>query len=629
MTSGLTRRSLLKSLPIAAQAMVPARTMAESLPDAGDGETRPNIVVINLDDLDSRSLDGMPSVRAHLVDEGASFESFIVTQPGCTPSRASLLRGQYGNNHGVLRSSGEFGGFQRFHDLGHEESTVATWLQESGYRTALVGKYLNHYPGDLDPTYVPPGWDEWYSPTDGIGSSTGKGYRNYTLNENGVRVPYGKERDDYSTDVYARKALSVIDRAMADGRPLFLYVAPRAPHGPAQPAKRHKGMFADVDPARDPAFDAADVSSKPAWVRANPRLTNEQVEEIDDLWRSRSETLLAADDLVEQVVGRLRDHGALDRSYVFFTSDNGYHLGEHRLVSGKGTPYEQSIRVPLVIRGPGIEGGTQEHRLAGMADLAPTIAELAGTAVPAFVDGRSLLPVLASDPAEMPGREAILIEKYRNSALRGTGVAQMALPVAQREDDDDEGNAIVPSWMALRKPNAIYVEYETGEREFYDLTEDAAQLDNLADSLEAAATVRLSAHLAALVTAAGPECGIVEDAPYDDPEVIPPMPAMQGPDFDARLRAGETVRLLGSALDAYGNPVADDGLSWSASIRHDEGVTDLLAESSGNAIELSLPADEARGRRFLVVALTATDAFGNSRTIERSIRVGRSAANAA
>ncbi len=593
-------------------------------------DARPNIIVINLDDLDSRSLAGMPNVHAHLIDQGASFESFIVTQPGCTPSRVSLFRGQYGHNHGVLRSSGEFGGFQRFHDLGHEQSTIATWLQESGYRTVLVGKYLNHYPGDRGPTYIPPGWNEWYAPTDGIGRSTGKGYRNYTLNENGVRVPYGKEPDHYSTDVYARKALDAIDRSMAENRPLFLYVAPRAPHGPAQPAKRHKGSFADADPPRDPAFNLADVSGKPGWVRDSPPLTADEIAEIDDFWRARSETLLAVDEMVARLIQRLDDHGALDRSYVFFTSDNGYHLGEHRLDTGKGTPYEQSIRVPLVVRGPGITAGTREHRLAGMADLAPTIAELAGARTPAFVDGRSLLPVLASDPADLPWREAILCEKYRNSALRVAGPARLSSPALQRdEDDDDDGKVVVPSWAALRKTDAVYVEYETGEQEFYDLREDAAQLDNLADSLSPATTVRLSAHLAALVGAAGAACWEVEDSSYDDPARVPPMPAMARPDPGEQVRAGDTVSLRGSALDAYGDPVSGDGLTWSASIEHDAGVTELLFASPGGRIDLPLPADDVQGRRFLVVALTATDSAGNSRTIQRSIRVRRGDARAA
>lgn len=627
MTSGLTRRSLLQSVPIAAGARISARVAAEPIATASAG-IRPNVIVINLDDLDSRSLAGMPSVRSLLVDRGVSFESFIVSQPGCTPSRASLLRGQYGHNHGVLRSSGEFGGFQRFHDLGHEDSTIATWLQAAGYRTALVGKYLNHYPGTLGPTYVPPGWDEWCSPTDGIGNATGKGYRNYTLNENGVRVAYGKERDDYSTDVYARKALDVIDRWTADEQPFFLYVAPRAPHGPAQPAKRHKGSFAGAMPPRDPAFDEADVSGKPAWARATPRLTDEQVAEIDDLWRSRSETLLAADEMVAHVVQRLQERGALDRTYLFFTSDNGYHLGEHRLVSGKGTPYEQSIRVPLVVRGPGIPMGRREGRLAGMADLAPTIAELAGASIPGFVDGRSLLPALADDAADVPWRTAILSEKYRNSALRVAGVAKLASRAAR--DDDDNDDALLPSWTALRKPDSVYVEYETGDREFYDLVEDAAQMHNLAASIGAATTVRLSAHLAALVDAAGPDCLVAEDSPFDDPASIPPMPAMDSPDLALRLYAGGTATLSGSALDAFGNPLPDEGLSWSASLRHEDGSTELLADTVGNGIVVALPADDGeRGKRFLVVALTATDAAGNQRTVERSIRVRRATPDAA
>ncbi|HEU5433728.1 MAG TPA: sulfatase [Thermomicrobiales bacterium] len=580
---------------------------------AATGATRPpNIVLINLDDLDSRSTAFMPNVRTLLVEEGTSFDAFIVPQPGCSPSRASLLRGQYIHNHGVLRSSGDFGGFQRFHDLGCEESTVATWLQTAGYRTALVGKYFNHYPGDQEPTYIPPGWDEWRSPTDGLADANSRGYRNYTLNENGRLVAYGKKPRDYATDVDALQAEAFIARSAAAATPFFLYVAPRAPHKPAQAAKRHKGSFADAELPSPPAFNEADMSDKPAWARAMPPLSAEQVAETDELRRKRIESLLAVDDLVARLIGRLEQAGELARTFLFFTSDNGFQLGEHRLTSGKGAPYEESIRVPLVVRGPGVRRGATESRLVGMADLAPTFADLAGIAPPGFVDGRSIVPLLGEGSGPEAWRTALVSENFRNSDVRrsGDGRPQRA---ASEEDDD---SATMPSWKALRRARDVYVEYETGEREFYDLAEDPDQLDNAAGKADAATIVRLSAHLAALAQTATDACRAAEDAAFDDPATIPPLPTIQGPAMGEAPAFGEEVTLRGSALDAYGVPVPDDRLVWAAWLRTDGEAAELLPPTPGNDVRFALPpSDERAGSAFLDISLTAADGHGNDRTV--------------
>ena len=164
-------------------------------------------------------------------------------------------------------------------------------MQAAGYQTALIGKYLNGYPEADDPTYIPPGWDEWYASIDG----TGKYFR-YDLNENGSLVNYSFDDADYSTDVLAAKATHFIRNSAEANGPFFLFLATQAPHGGAKPARRHRGAFADSTAPRPPSFNEADVSDKPPWLREASKLTAEQIAKIDANYRLRLETLLAVDE---------------------------------------------------------------------------------------------------------------------------------------------------------------------------------------------------------------------------------------------------------------------------------------------------------------------------------------------
>lgn len=440
---------------------------------------RPNVVLIVADDLRADELWAMPAVQT-LLDEGISFEQAFAATPGCAPSRASLLRGQYPHNHGVLRGSGDLGGFGRFRAMGNEASTLATWLQHAGYRTALIGKYLNDYPSGAEPNHIPPGWDEWAGATKG-------GYVGFELNENGRLVRYRKRDRAYQTDVLAEKATSYVAAAAAAGDPFFLYLAPRAPHGPATPAPRHEGAFAAESAPRPPSFDAADVTGKPRWLREATPLDTEVVAEIEAVYQGRLEALQALDDLIAGLVAALETAGALQNTYIVFTSDHGYHLGEHRIVGGKGTPYDEAIRVPLVIRGPGVAVG-QTSALASLIDLAPTIAAWAGADIPRFVDGRPLQPVLQGPPAAW--REAVFVTHHHNRPDRTDGP---------------------PAFRALRLDGHVYVEYTDGWRELYDLESDPFQLDNRADVVDREQLHRLAAGIEALADCAGGACRDAED----------------------------------------------------------------------------------------------------------------------
>jgi N-acetylglucosamine-6-sulfatase len=449
-----------------------------------------NIILINTDDLEADSLRSMANVSSILRHGGASFTQFVVAAPDCCPSRASLLRGQYVHEHGILRGSNKFGE-GKFRSRGLEDSTLATWLHRAGYRTALVGKYLNGYSDD--PTHVPPGWTEWYA-------TFSNQYFDYQINDNGRLVSYGREAADYQTDVLSQKSVSFIRRSAKAGRRFFLYLAPSAPHGPATPAPRHESLFAEVTAPRTASFNEEDVGDKPEYIRDTSSLSQADVDTIDERYRDRLRALQAVDEMVAEIVTTLKDTGTLSNTFIFFTSDNGYLLGQHRQTD-KGMPYEEAIAVPLLVRGPGIPAGRSIDQLASNIDLAPTIAALARASVPRFVSGRSLVPLLqGSQPRTW--RKATISQYYREG--NGDPGELGTEPVL-----DQPGS---PSFLALRTENRAYVEYVTGERELYDLANDPHQLRNLAaDSDYAAEVDRFHAWLEAFRACSGRACRTVEN----------------------------------------------------------------------------------------------------------------------
>ncbi len=323
---------------------------------------RPNLVLIVADDLDRNlgTTDAMPNLHRTLVQQGLTVSDYFVTNALCAPSRATLLRGQYTHSHEVGWNQAPSGGFERFLRMGHEASTVATWLQGSGYRTMLVGKYLNQYPEGGNRTHLPPGWTEFISPID---DEAYKGF-DYRMNENGRIVSYGRRPHDYLTDVLLRKTEDVLRRSR--GAPFFLYLAPYAPHHPAAPAPRHDRLFASAQVPRTPSFNEDDVSDKPAPRSA---LAGSEIENIDLLYRSRLQSMQAVDEMIARVVQILENSGQLGDTFIFFVSDNGFHMGQHRLRPQKATPYEEDVRVPLIVRGPGVpRGETLSGYLAGNVD---------------------------------------------------------------------------------------------------------------------------------------------------------------------------------------------------------------------------------------------------------------------
>ncbi|MBE0672123.1 MAG: sulfatase [Anaerolineales bacterium] len=451
-------------------------------------ENRPNILFILTDDLDSRlgTMDYMQNVQNLLVARGTSIADYFVTSPVCCPSRTTTLKGQYTHNHGVYHNDSPNGGFVKFNESKGENSTLPVWLQAAGYRTALIGKYLNNYPNSNEREYVPPGWSEWYSPAR---KNAYDGY-DYVLNENGVLVAYSPHEVNYFTDVMSRKAVDFIQRADKDDTPFFLYLSTFAPHEPSTPAYRHLNLFPDLTVPQTPSFNEADVSDKAPDMSRNPLLTQAQIDNMDELYRNRIRSLQAVDEMVAELVKTLEETGQLENTYIIFTSDNGFHMGQHRLYAGKEFLFEEDISVPFIVRGPGIaEGESVSGYLSGNVDLASTFSAWAGVEPPAFVDGRSLTNILAGNPIPYENwRQVFLLEEYRAG---------------------DE-NFPVPTYSGLRTEQYLYVEYSMGFVELYDIQKDPYQLENIAPSADPALLKYYSDWLEALNKCSGSTCRELE-----------------------------------------------------------------------------------------------------------------------
>ena len=394
----------------------------------------PNIILIVTDDQRWDSLNYMPTVQTELVAQGVTFSNAFASTPLCCPARASILTGQYAHTHGVIDNAGAV-------NLFNDSSTLATWLQDAGYRTALIGKYLNGY----TTTNIPPGWDEWRV----LARRVQHYYYDYQLSENGVLVSYGSDPANYSTDVLANKAADFV--RSSTGTPFFLMFAPIAPHAPSIPAPRHEGTYSDLPPWRPPNFNEADVNDKPDWVRTRPSLNEGRID-ADRI--AQLESSLAVDDALAGLLDALDEIGQRDNTVIIFLSDQGLAWGEHRW-DQKRCPYEECFRIPLVMVYPGLVApGLVENRFVLNIDLAPTLLELAGVSIPASVEGTSLVPLL--DGSVVNWRQDFLFEHW-------------------------QGNSPVPGYAGLRNEEWKYVEYATGEFELYDLANDPYELINLAD----------------------------------------------------------------------------------------------------------------------------------------------------
>lgn len=439
--------------------LVPALTSVPA-PAARAAETpaleRPNIVLITTDDQSLTDLAWMPHTRRLLGEAGATFTNMLSPHPLCCPARAEILTGQYAQNNGVRsNASASHGGYGALRD---PDSNLASWLHDAGYQTAFVGKFLNEYwPGR---SHQPAGWDVW-NPFAGAPYH----YYGYSLWENGQPTTY---RDVHSADMIARRTTDYIQQFAGTDRPFFVWASQVAPHGvcrpsreltctaKARPARRHRHLFRGVraPETRLTSFNEANAADKPRHIRHKARVDPARTNRV---FRSRIRALQAVDEGVAAAVATLEATGELDDTLVVFTSDNGYLLGQHRLI-GKNQPYEEAMRVPLLVRGPGVPAGVVRTQTAAIVDLAPTFVDAAAAPVTRGLDGASLLPAM-TDGAHRP--TTYLIQGSPRNARESRRAGWF--------------------YRGVRTERYTYVRYPlTGFVELYDRAADPRQLRNVA-----------------------------------------------------------------------------------------------------------------------------------------------------
>jgi N-acetylglucosamine-6-sulfatase len=443
---------------------------------------QPNIVMVMTDDQAAGMLsrETMPKTTKEVVKAGTNFTQAIATTPTCCPSRASFITGQYAHNHGVLEND--------YTLIGDDTSTLPTWLQAAGYRTIHVGKYMNRYKKLRGANEVAPGWDEWYSALEPYS------YYDYLLRENGKKVGYGKDPDDYLTRVLNEISLEQLDRAARSQKPFYLQVDHYAPHiapgdkkrcdGAAVPDPKDMERFTD-EPLPEPAsFNEADVSDKPSFIQGLKTLGRKKVADLERRYGCALASLRGVDRGVDELLNALDDAGELDETVVIFVSDNGFFYGEHRIPDAKQNPYEEALRIPLAMRIPaqylgGAQAAGRVDSLVANFDVTATILQLAG-ATPCngagacrTLDGRSLLPLVAGQNAAFPPDRALAVELKRiaqNAPVLGGRACTYTGVRTPRYAYFHHTEALNPQTRACEPVSDV---------EWYDLAADPFQLASL------------------------------------------------------------------------------------------------------------------------------------------------------
>jgi arylsulfatase A-like enzyme len=497
---------------------------------------KPSFVVIQTDDqtLDGlyaayRTFEGtgktraMPNTLDLIAKRGMTFNRYYVSYPLCCPSRVSLLTGRYAHNHNVKGNVQPNGGFTGFEQQGALTHNLAVWMQNGGYKTIHIGKFLNGY-GDKpydEGKFVPPGWNSWHTI---LNADTSHYFYGYLMNNNGtIEGPYGDSgnwdtreygvRDDigcpfaptnglpcyYETDHLTELATREIAETPAD-QPFYLQLDYTAPHGdfrrPAgpEPAPRHYNWFkgARLPHDRSEGFDEGNVTDKPRFIRNAPHLSLNDKHTYRVYWQKQLESLRSIDDGVKLIIDTLGGMSRLRSTYVIFTSDNGFFFGEHRLIGGKFLAYEPATHLPFLIRGPGIRPDTQTGELSSQIDIAPTILELAGVGADKSIDGRSMIPFL-KDPS-LRTRRPLLFESFvETSDVDQNGGAET--PPAYEPAPNSGGALARPrgeggatasilappkDYEGIRLGPYKYIAWPSGEKELYDINKDPNELNNLA-----------------------------------------------------------------------------------------------------------------------------------------------------
>ncbi|GAW24402.1 hypothetical protein ANO14919_139860 [Xylariales sp. No.14919] len=509
---------------------------------------RSNIVFIMTDDQDLHlgSVDHQPFVKKELAEKGTTFSQHYVTVAKCCPSRASLLRGQAGHNTNITEVSAPGGNYDKWLISGQNEDYLPHWLTAAGYNAEYVGKIMNGY-NTANYEQAPGGWTYIQTAVDDYTYE----YNNVVMSLNGeTPISYPGY---HQSDVYSAMAVDRIEKLSAQGKPFFLGIAPTTPHvelGPGKwpvPPVRYENEFNGIKAPRHLNWNPDDSyqQQKVSWIKNQELLNDTTIEKLDGLYRARTQSLLGVDDIVEDVIAKLEEKGILDNTYVIYTSDNGWHIGNHRVSAGKSLHYREDSNVPFIVRGPGIPANKTSILPGAHLDLAPTFLAIAGLTpdderYPPFLDGRSLLEDWKNpevEPTQCPvsggGREVINVEYW------GRGEEETPWGVIPHPNNSYKTIRIVRPDGATY----LYSKWCTGEAELYDTASDPGELTNLALNADQDEEMgRLLSRLNGLLIAAK-SCAV--DTCRNPWSLLQPEPERRAVDTQTNL----TITCLEQALD--------------------------------------------------------------------------------
>ncbi|KAI0201229.1 arylsulfatase-like protein [Astrocystis sublimbata] len=457
-------------------------------PLVGDGKGRANVVFILTDDQDlhMQSLDYMPFVQKHLIDHGTSFRKHFCTTALCCPSRVSLWTGKAAHNTNVTDVNPPHGGYPKFISQGLNEKYLPVWLQNAGYNTYYTGKLFNwHAVDNYDSPYAA-GW----TGSDFLLDPFTYWYMNSTYQRD--RNPPVSYEGEYSVDVLTKKAMGLLDEAYDAGKPFFLGIAPVAPHAdiqsegfrhgkhrnltevkfsPPVAAPRHAHLFPDAKVPRTPNFNP-DKPSGASWIRNLRKQDAEVIDYNDHFYAQRLRALQSVDELVDGVMRRLDDMGILDNTYIIYSTDNGYHIGQHRLHPSKQCSFEEDINIPLIIRGPGVPKGFTTDIVTAHTDLAPTILQIAGAPLRDDFDGLEI-------PLTQAGLNQAKDERHEHVTVEHWGFGSNEGLVFDFYPRLRWNNTYKAMRVVGKSYNLHYQVWCNNEHELHDLTTDPGQMVNL------------------------------------------------------------------------------------------------------------------------------------------------------
>ena len=452
-----------------------ALLLSTTLAGAAAAAKKPNVIVVMADDQDMLldSLSVMPHVKSQIGDQGVTYKKHYCTVAWCCPSRVNFLTGKAAHNTNVTALSRPYGGWTKFVDEGLNRDYLPVWINQAGIRTYYVGKLMNSYGVKNHNSPHPAGWDQSSFLVD---PWTYNYHHSHWTNGKAEKI--SKFPGVHTTHVTQLKALKAIEDAAKHKKQFFMMIAPVAPHveiaggvhQPPPPAS-FKGQFTNRKAPRRANWNP-DKPSGASWINKLPRLTGAQVNTCDKNHVGRLQNIAGIDAMVGKMIDKLKDHNLLDNTYIIYTSDNGFHIGNHRLLPGKRCPYEEDINIPLLIRGPGVPQGVSNTITNSHTDMAPTILKMLGVPLRKDFDGAPIAYTRDTMAKRSKAPSEHVSVEFWDAGGKPDGYKGVKMSKLYKDN----------SYKALRlisdDKSFFYSVWCNGEREFYDMNDDFAQMNN-------------------------------------------------------------------------------------------------------------------------------------------------------